>query len=308
MQNLEDIREKVFFETKTILETLVTINSVDELLAKHDLLIEATSRLGFLRILERNEDLLNSPQSSSLPTFSEGDKDDFETEEEVIFTNELNDIDSDKREDAEIAQHINSGEDYAYSSATTPVETALPITDGSPEHKNLQKNHYNTSAEEKIEDEGVFSEETNEKKSAAQPEMSIAENETLEQAERKFKLASIKALKGVKNSEPEHKNEEVSSGDVPSGSLLKSNVSTDFMEAERRKPEFRLDLNDRVAFTKSLFGGNVEELTATIAQLNSFTNLEDAKQHLSDIYHQRNWKHADEYAQRLWSLVENKFM
>ncbi|GEM_PF-764329 len=308
MQNLEDIREKVFFETKTILETLVTINSVDELLAKHDLLIEATSRLGFLRILERNEDLLNSPQSPSFSTFAEAEKDDFETEEEVIFTNELNDIDSDQLEDAEIAQQINSPEDYAYSSATTPVETALPITDSSPENENLQENQHDNSVEDQIESEVIFSEETDEKKSAAQPEMSIAENETLEQAERKFKLASIKALKTVKNSELEQKTEEVSSTDSPSGSLLKSNVATDFMEAERRKPEFRLDLNDRVAFTKSLFGGNVEELTATITKLNSFTNLEDAKQHLSDIYHQRNWKHADEYAQRLWSLVENKFM
>ena len=36
MQNLQDIQEKIFFESKTILETLSRINSKEELLAKQD--------------------------------------------------------------------------------------------------------------------------------------------------------------------------------------------------------------------------------------------------------------------------------
>ena len=80
------------------------------------------------------------------------------------------------------------------------------------------------------------------------------------------------------------------------------------MEAEKKKPEFKLDLNDKVAFTKLLFKGNDEELKLTIDKLNSFDNLEDAKQYLSEIYYDKDWQKVDEYAQRLWNLVENKFL
>ena len=56
MQNLQDIQDKIFFETKTILETLGKIASVDELLAKHDLFSEVADRVAFLRILEKNSE------------------------------------------------------------------------------------------------------------------------------------------------------------------------------------------------------------------------------------------------------------
>ena len=80
------------------------------------------------------------------------------------------------------------------------------------------------------------------------------------------------------------------------------------MEAEKKKNECRLDLNDKVAFTKLLFNGDAEELKTTVDKLNSFNNLEDAKQYLSEVYYEKDWTKADEYAQRLWSLVENKFL
>ena len=61
MQNLQDIQEKIFFESKSILETLSKINSKEELLAKQDLFAEITDRIAFLRILEKNADLLSQP-------------------------------------------------------------------------------------------------------------------------------------------------------------------------------------------------------------------------------------------------------
>ena len=36
--------------------------------------------------------------------------------------------------------------------------------------------------------------------------------------------------------------------------------------------------------------------------------LEQAKEYLSEVYYEKGWEKVDEYAQRLWSLVENKFM
>ena len=67
-------------------------------------------------------------------------------------------------------------------------------------------------------------------------------------------------------------------------------------------------MNDKVAFTKLLFNGDGDELKTTVDKLNSFDNLEDAKQYLSEVYYKKNWGKVDEYAQRLWNLVENKFL
>ena len=146
-------------------------------------------------------------------------------------------------------------------------------------------------------------------------ENSVFENKTEEQHhhDKKFKLANIKGLKtSVQNLFDEDPLEKLEKQQiepkVDSGSLLKTNIPTDFMEAEKMKPEFKLDLNDRVAFTKVLFKGDENELKHTIDKLNSFKDIEDARKYLSDIYYEKEWNKADEYAQRLWSLVENKFM
>ena len=133
--------------------------------------------------------------------------------------------------------------------------------------------------------------------------------------EKKIKLANIKGLKAVqslfdddplerelpKETQPEPIKEDT-------GSILKSNIPTNFMEADKPKTEFKLDLNDRIAFSKMLFEGSQTDLNDTVAQLNHFKTLEEAKEYLSDLYYERKWSKVDEYAQRLWILVENKFL
>lgn len=142
------------------------------------------------------------------------------------------------------------------------------------------------------------------------------ENLEAYQQEKKIKLAHIKGLKAVQTlfdddhlerDLPEEKTVPVEKKE-DSGSILKTNIPTDFMEAEKKKPEFKLDLNDRIAFSKTLFGGSQSELNEVVAHLNSFTNLEEAKEYLSDLYYSKKWNKVDEYAQRLWILVENKFL
>ena len=91
-------------------------------------------------------------------------------------------------------------------------------------------------------------------------------------------------------------------------SLLKTNLPTDYMEAEKTLPDFKLDINDRIAFTKVLFNGSQVELNQVVNRLNSYATLEQAKEYLSEVYYEKGWEKVDEYAQRLWSLVENKFM
>jgi len=128
--------------------------------------------------------------------------------------------------------------------------------------------------------------------------------------DKKFKLANIKGLKVAKSLfDDDHLEELEKPAPVQnSGSLLKNNVPTDYMEAPKPKPEFKLDLNDRIAFSQHLFGGSQSELNQVVAVLNSFTTVEKAQEFLSDIYYERDWKKVDNYAQRLWTLVENRFL
>jgi hypothetical protein len=135
------------------------------------------------------------------------------------------------------------------------------------------------------------------------------------QQEKKIKLANIKGLKAVQtlfDDDPLEREvpQEKPASEVKenSGSILKSNIPTQFMEADKLKPEFKLDLNDRIAFSKMLFNGSQMDLNDTVAHLNGFRNLEEAKEYLSDLYYDRKWSKVDEYAQRLWILVENKFL
>lgn len=130
--------------------------------------------------------------------------------------------------------------------------------------------------------------------------------------EKKFKLSSIKGLKRIQSLFDDDPLEDVireeHSPAAPADSLRKSNIPTDFMEAAKPKPEFRLDLNDKIAFSKMLFGGSQSKLNETIRDLNSFATLEEAREYLSDAYYENNWEKSDEYAQRLWNLVESKFL
>lgn len=142
------------------------------------------------------------------------------------------------------------------------------------------------------------------------------ENLEAYQQEKKIKLAHIKGLKAVQTLfDDDHlerilPEEKITPADKKedTGSILKTNIPTDFMEAEKKKPEFKLDLNDRIAFTKMLFGGSQSELNEVVNNLNSFRTLEEAKEYLSDLYYSKKWSKVDEYAQRLWILVENKFL
>ena len=153
-----------------------------------------------------------------------------------------------------------------------------------------------------------FSKENTQPKEKSQEVYESPNQET--HHDKKFKLAHIKGLKIAKSLfDDDHLEEEEKPVPVQtSGSLLKNNVPTDYMEAPKPKPEFKLDLNDRIAFSQYLFNGSQSELNQVVSILNSFNSLEKAKEFLSDIYYERDWKKVDNYAQRLWTLVENRFL
>lgn len=142
------------------------------------------------------------------------------------------------------------------------------------------------------------------------------ENTEADKKEHKIKLANIRGLKSIQTlfdddlleRDVVHEKVEIPTVKEDTGSLIKTNIPTDFMEAEKPRQEFRLDLNDRLAFTKTLFGGSQTDLNNAISELNRCKNIEEAKEYLSDLYYDKKWDKVDEYAQRLWLLVENKFM
>ncbi|TXF76023.1 hypothetical protein [Chryseobacterium sp.] len=354
MQNLQDIQEKIFFESKSILESLSKIASRDELLARQDLFAELSDRIAFLRILEKNKEafVAEIPVQNAVINITNQQNEDYRDEqyfedlpheddvieEEVMFTNELNDIGNREtfvereQEENGITEHQEQEsltfDDLAPENVFgTENEEAMDLTSGFSDEKEITEQDMQQEDEEKVRNEKEFLEmEENRRKiiefereetgNPQKPHLFEDENEAARHhAEKKFKLAHIKGLKAVQNLFDEDPLENIREEELrkpeqksDSGSILKTNISTDFMEAEKRKPDFRLDLNDKVSFTKILFNGNEEDLKSTIAKLNTFDNLEEAKQYLSDTYYQKNWSKNDELAQRLWSLVEGKFL
>lgn len=351
MQNLEDLKEKIFFEAKNILENLAKISNTEELLRRKDMVEELNERISFLKILKKNEDILVSAQplevvenqqlnseshNEILPT-----EDNEILEEEVLFTNELNEEIHKEDEEIEIFEFAKNDEPEVEISEVieNDLEEEIPST---AEEELILESNTETSEEEHqrlIEEKEKAFQELEERRRKIvefqKPEVplvpDISEEEKphylkhpeTSEASKKFKLAHIKGLKSVQSlfdedplekiQEEEHFEEKTVAEQytekeiTENSSLQKSNMPTDFMEAEKQKQEFRLDLNDKIAFSKMLFNGSQTDMNEAVRKLNEFKNMEDAKEFLSDLYYERDWKNADEYAQRLWSLVENKF-
>jgi hypothetical protein len=337
MQNLQDLQDKILFETKNILNSLSQIDTKEELLSKQDLFIEITDRIAFLRILENNKDFFIVEENAIINnnSFNFNRTEDIslnheEIEEEVQFTNEINNIeeketteeisviseslveDNPPTNDYEKTSEINS---FLNDSEIEEREIPLVVEQEEPnfQERVLQKEKEFLESEERRRTIVEFNQEDLPQSIVKEPFED--ENQYNSLTERKFKLANIKGLKAVQNLFDEGPLEDVQKENFQMnvkphdvGSILKTNISTNFIEVEKKKSEFKLDFNDKVAFTKILFKGNEEELKLKIDKLNSFDNLEDAKQYLSEIYYDKDWQKVDEYAQRLWNLVENKFL
>ncbi|HAI81363.1 MAG TPA: hypothetical protein DCL65_10075, partial [Chryseobacterium sp.] len=145
MQNLQDLQEKIFFESKTILETLSRINSKEELLTKQDLFAEVTDRIAFLRILEKNKDSFMSDDTVEKPAqeesrtfsgneimspeFSHFDDAPLEEdiiEEEVMFTNELNEIENEEPDvstEISVEKHLEIEDEAVEEELLAAIET-----------------------------------------------------------------------------------------------------------------------------------------------------------------------------------------
>lgn len=70
-----------------------------------------------------------------------------------------------------------------------------------------------------------------------------------------------------------------------------------------------LTLNDKIAFEKNLFAGNTDDLNRVLSQLNTFTNLEEARSFVLDFVKPdyNNWAGKEEFETRFLEIVEQKF-
>lgn len=339
MSRIEEIQNKIFLECRGILESLSEIATKEELLAKQNLFYEVTERVSFLKLLEENSvslvqelhlEGIENEEISFIFNKEEIEAVNAENKpenEEVILTEELNDI--------PVEETINS-DDEEVSIENLEIEEVIKVEHSDFEvveemeeeqEKEISIEEILSSKEEedevaeneevKLEEEVVEEPQTEESENLefVEPQSvdftfsnvseKIAENEERQveefgnqqnTSEKKIKLANIRGLKPQSLFDEE--------------TLHQLEIPKEEPKAEMPKPraEFRLDLNDRMAFTKMLFDGSQLELSETIRTLNTFETLDEAKEYLSDMYYDRGWDKVDEYAQRLWILVESKFL
>lgn len=334
MQHVEEIRHKYFMECKKIISDLLYTENAQDLADNKYQVDKLLEKVSFLKVMSEIPDLFSYQINDNQPVsehdevfeFSTNEKSNFEEESNFEVDNNLeldekltetyeSVEDSDEERETELAEIDNTFDNpAAEEEVITPLneneENTVEnlVTEELIEEAAMSEEAYQKSAELAETESDKFHETVETEKRVAEPSNSFFEESSHHphKSEKKFKLPHIKGLKTVESlfdddpleHQPKHED---------SGSLVKSNVSIDFMEAERPKHEFKLDLNDRIAFSKLLFNGSQSEMNDVVAQLNSFKTLDEAKEFLSDIYYRKNWKKVDEYAQRLWQLVENKF-
>ena len=78
---------------------------------------------------------------------------------------------------------------------------------------------------------------------------------------------------------------------------------------EKLAKGFHIDLNDRIAFTKNLFGNNTEDYSRVLNQLLTFDNYDEAQEFIETMVKPdyNNWEGKDDYAERFLLIVEKKF-
>jgi hypothetical protein len=78
---------------------------------------------------------------------------------------------------------------------------------------------------------------------------------------------------------------------------------------EKLAKGFHIDLNDRIAFTKNLFGNSSEDYSRVLNQLVTFDNYSEALEFIENMVKPdyNNWEGKDDYAERFLGIVEKKF-
>jgi hypothetical protein len=71
-----------------------------------------------------------------------------------------------------------------------------------------------------------------------------------------------------------------------------------------------IDLNDRIAFVKHLFGNSNEDYNRVLNQLITFDNFYETRNFIEEMVKPdyNNWEGKDDYAERFMDIIEKKFL
>lgn len=327
MQILKETQDKVYQEVKALLQEFSGFSSQEDFINNLEKIKNFSEKVSELKIYNNVSDFLFEEQKEeelverNVINFEIETKQIIEiqeVEEEIAKQEHAVDNKGVVGEESSIIEHL----DEEYFLEKEIEQNILSENLQKEENEELQEISYAKDEIEKKDKEERYHEE---RRNIVEIEKPIHPEKTVEPTEihesphhsKKFKLSHIKGLQIVQslfdddhlmNIPEEIKEEPKEEVPVHNPSLVKNNMPKEYMEAEKQLPDFKLDINDKIAFTKVLFGGSQVELNEVVSRLNSYKTLDQAKDYLSDVYYERNWQKVDEYAQRLWGLVENKFL
>ncbi|MHA6696723.1 hypothetical protein [Chryseobacterium sp. A301] len=345
MTTIEDLRLQYFEDCKEIIADLQEIDSEMELIdqkANLDILVE---KIAFLKHCEENLLYFSEPEPILEEVMKESEQELEEeiVEESPAFNfeiagpsieqeSEISNLETESNPESEVGKGVEAelaeettenameseslqtdfefAEDLdastSWEESQETIEESLPVKAEHEEEEENETLELMESSTEVIEqEESVEDQEVDELEVLNSTQ--VQQKAQAHRIEKKIKLAHIKGLTGSVRSLFDD-----DALDTTPTSLQSHVASKDFSDIEtqnksKERTHFKLDLNDRIAFSKILFDGSQSDLNHTVNELNEFRNLAEAKDYLSQVYHKRDWKKVDEYAQRLWMLVENKF-
>ena len=78
---------------------------------------------------------------------------------------------------------------------------------------------------------------------------------------------------------------------------------------EKISKGINIDLNDRIAFVKHLFGNSDEDYNRVLNQLITYDSFDEAQNFIEDMVKPdyNSWEGKEDYAQRFIEIIEKKF-
>jgi hypothetical protein len=125
------------------------------------------------------------------------------------------------------------------------------------------------------------------------------------------KVDDIEALPPVTLFEPVH---EIQSADKDHVNIELTKLETEQAKNvslnDKLSKGIDIDLNDRIAFVKHLFGNSNEDYNRVLNQLITFDNFYETKNFIEDMVKPdyNDWKGKDDYAERFMDIIEKKFL
>ena len=325
LKNKSDINQ-LFLETQKLYEKLSVLRFVNE----HYGTIKPT--IGHAEIEKEIEAFYDKSDELPVETMIEMTEfvpiEEFPTREvpteEVIF--EYTPVEEIPAEEAYIQEPIATEEPIKEKSSTTEEEKELTT-----EEINDLGDFAADIAEQPLEDIEAIEEETSnneiETNETAEEEQLTEETEVEAPKDAETMQISFEDLLGGYYSEPDFvKVEEVQA--LPPETVFEAIEKTEEKETPPTKPVektgeskpvslndtfskgIEIDLNDRIAFVKHLFGNSNEDYNRVLNQLITFNNFYETRNFIEEMVKPdyNNWEGKDDYAERFMDIIEKKFL